>query len=336
VRSAPTSARRPIALASVAAAILSLVLLPGGGAAAAPSPADTEKQLAALGVKMDKINEAGNSARVQLKRVQTQKAGLDRQMGASQATLDESRAAVGRIAASAYRDGGMRMSAAILEGSPGQFLDQMATLEWLSSAQKATLAAAKTQQTQFDQAKTKVDLQVQSATRLQKQLDSQRTQLSKELTKWQQIKRTLAVKQNSTGGGTNNGGSSSDSGSTHVTYSGPASGNAASVVRFALAQQGEPYVFGAAGPHSWDCSGLTEMAWAQVGVSLPHSSSQQYAQIRHVSKADIEPGDLIFFYDFSHVGVYIGNNQVVHAPTEGESVKVTNISYMPYAGAGRP
>ena len=316
---------------SVAAAVLGLVLLPGGGATAAPSPADAEQQLQALGVKMDEINEQVNTARVQLKRVQTQKVGLDRQRAASQTTLDASRAEVGRLAASVYRDGGMRMSSSLLKGSPGQFLDQMATLEWLSSEQRATLAAAKVRQSQYDNAKKRVELQVKSAARLQKELESRKAQLAKEQSKWKRIKQTVAVSKDRSEG-TNQ----STTSSKRVKYTGQASGDAATVVRFALAQQGEPYVFGAAGPNAWDCSGLTEVAWARAGVALPHSSSQQYYQIRHVSRSDLKPGDLVFFYDFSHVGIYIGDNQVVHAPTEGESVKVTNIGYMPYAGAGRP
>jgi cell wall-associated NlpC family hydrolase len=332
VRSVRTHLRRPIALMSVAAAVLSLVLLPGGGATAAPSPADAEQQLQSLGIKMDKINEQANSARVQLKRVQTQKAGLERQRTASQATLDASRLQVGRIGASAYRDGGMRMSSSLLKGSPGRFLDQLATLEWLSAEQRATITTAKIRQSQYDNAKKRVELQVQSAARLQKELEGRKAQLAKEQSKWRRIKQTITVKKDATGSSTNG----SRARSTRVTYRGQASGDAATVVRFALAQQGEPYVFGAAGPHAWDCSGLTELAWAQVGVALPHSSSQQYYQIRHVSRSDLRPGDLVFFYGLSHVGVYLGNNQVIHAPTEGEVVKVTNIDYMPYAGAGRP
>jgi cell wall-associated NlpC family hydrolase len=326
VRSVRTHARRPIVLVSVLAAILSLVLLPGGGASAAPSLADAEKQLDALGVKMDKVNEQANSARVQLKRVQVQQAGLNRQLSASQAKLDASQGAVGKIAAAAYRDGGIRMSSSLLtSGSPGQFLDQMAALEWLSGQQRATIKAAKDYQAQYDDTKKRVDLQVQSGTRLQKQLNSQKAQISKDQDKWEQIRRSAYIKKYGTAG------------STDVLYNGQASGNAEVVVKFALAQQGEPYVFAAAGPNSWDCSGLTMAAWQQVGVSLPHSAHQQYNMIKHVSRGNLEPGDLVFFYsDLHHVGIYIGNGQVVHAPTTGDVVKVASIDAMPYAGAGRP
>jgi cell wall-associated NlpC family hydrolase len=353
VGSVRTSTRRPIALLSVVAVALSLALLPGGGATAAPSPADAQRQLQSLGVKMDHINEQANTARVQLNRARTRKAGLARQMSASQAALDDARAQVGQIAQSAYRDGGMRLPSSLLKGAPGDFVDQMATLEWLSDQQRATLATAKLRQAQFDDAKKRVDLQVESAARLQKQVDGRKAELAAEMRKWEKIKRSVVVKKAppKRPNRSDTGSTSSDTGSTKSDDDGTvtstpsrtsgtttvrAGGNAARVVQFALAQMGEPYVFGAAGPNSWDCSGLTEMAWAQAGVSLPHSAHLQYYQIQHVARANLRAGDLVFFYGLEHVGVYIGHNEVVHAPTPGDVVKVTNMNYMPFAGAGRP
>lgn len=119
----------------------------------------------------------------------------------------------------------------------------------------------------------------------------------------------------------------------------PASGSSkgAKALAYAKAQLGEPYVRNAAGPNSWDCSGLTMMAWGSVGVSLPHSSRQQFGRGRSVAKSDLQSGDLVFFYsDISHVGLYAGNGQVIHAPRPGKSVEYIKMSYMPYAGARRP
>ena len=94
----------------------------------------------------------------------------------------------------------------------------------------------------------------------------------------------------------------------------------------AMDQRGKPYEYGAAGPDSYDCSGLTQYAWHGAGVELPHSSSQQSSMGQPVNRADLKPGDLVFFYSpVSHVGIYVGNNEVVHAPTDGDVVKVSNI-----------
>jgi cell wall-associated NlpC family hydrolase len=115
------------------------------------------------------------------------------------------------------------------------------------------------------------------------------------------------------------------------------SGRGAKALAFARAQLGEPYVRNAAGPGSWDCSGLTMAAWGSVGVSLPHSAGQQYNRGRYVAKSDLQLGDLVFFYsDISHVGLYAGNGRVIHAPRPGKSVEYIKMSYMPYAGARRP
>ena len=98
----------------------------------------------------------------------------------------------------------------------------------------------------------------------------------------------------------------------------------------ALAQLGDPYVWAGAGPNSFDCSGLTQFAYRAAGIELPHSSRMQSTMGTPVSRADLKPGDLIFFYSpVGHVGMYIGNGQMVHAPTSGSVVKIVNVDYMP-------
>jgi peptidoglycan DL-endopeptidase CwlO len=123
--------------------------------------------------------------------------------------------------------------------------------------------------------------------------------------------------------------------STPSTVTGSSKGTKA--LAYAKAQLGEPYARSGAGPSSWDCSGLTMMAWGSVGVNLPHSSRQQSNRGQPVAKSDLQLGDLVFFYsDISHVGLYAGNGQVIHAPRPGKSVEYIKMSYMPYAGARRP
>ena len=117
----------------------------------------------------------------------------------------------------------------------------------------------------------------------------------------------------------------------------PPSGRAKAAVDYALAQVGDAYVYGATGTESWDCSGLTMGAWGQAGVSLPHSSSAQYSSGPQVSRDQLAPGDLVFYYSpISHVGMYIGNGQIVHASNPSTGVKVSPIDEMPYTGAVRP
>ena len=122
----------------------------------------------------------------------------------------------------------------------------------------------------------------------------------------------------------------------HLTKA--SSAQARRAVQFALAQVGKPYVFGAAGPGSYDCSGLTMAAWQRGGVSLPHSAADQYNYGHHVSRDALEPGDLIFFYQpIGHVTIYIGDGLMVSAPTEGENVSVVPLAAFnsDYVGATR-
>jgi len=115
-----------------------------------------------------------------------------------------------------------------------------------------------------------------------------------------------------------------------------ASGRAAVAISYAMAQVGKAYVYGAAGPNAFDCSGLMMMAWAQAGISLPHSSSAQYGVGRHVSSSDLQPGDLVFYYSpISHVAMYIGNGLIVEAANPGAGIRVSPVFSMPYAGATR-
>jgi cell wall-associated NlpC family hydrolase len=99
-------------------------------------------------------------------------------------------------------------------------------------------------------------------------------------------------------------------------------------VSVALAQVGKPYVWGAAGPDSFDCSGLIMYAWAKAGVNLPHYVPSQYSATRHVPLSQIQPGDIIYYNGFGHDGMYIGNGQIVHAPHTGDVVKVVDLYWV--------
>ena len=116
-----------------------------------------------------------------------------------------------------------------------------------------------------------------------------------------------------------------------------ASSAAQTAVNTALAQVGDRYVYGATGPNSFDCSGLTTFSYKAAGISLPRTSKAQSGFGAPVSKANLQPGDLVFFYSpVSHVGMYIGNGQMVHASTAGKPVAVVSLDSMPsYSGARR-
>ena len=119
----------------------------------------------------------------------------------------------------------------------------------------------------------------------------------------------------------------------------PAAHRRQAVLDAAYSAIGVPYVYAGSSPESgFDCSGLTMWAWAHGGVSLPHSSSAQYSALPHISRADLQPGDLVFFYSpIHHVGIYVGGGMMIHAPHTGSVVSLTSLAgYPSYVGAGRP
>jgi cell wall-associated NlpC family hydrolase len=112
----------------------------------------------------------------------------------------------------------------------------------------------------------------------------------------------------------------------------------AKVLAFARTQLGKPYQYGATGPKAYDCSGLTGAAWRAAGVSLPRTSQQQFAVGQKVAEADLRPGDLVFFYGDkpTHVALYVGDGQIIHAPRPGKTVEYSKLAFMPFSGARRP
>ncbi|GAA1135025.1 hypothetical protein GCM10009630_37170 [Kribbella jejuensis] len=141
------------------------------------------------------------------------------------------------------------------------------------------------------------------------------------------------------GGGGNGSGNGNDGGG------GSSSGHGAkAAIRFAMHQLGDMYLWGATGPNRWDCSGLTQGAWEQAGVQLPHYSVAQYEQIQHIQEDDLRPGDLIFWATnpndpgtIHHVAMYIGNGMMIHAPRTGKPVQIDSVYYwIPPNFFGRP
>ncbi|MFJ9621400.1 NlpC/P60 family protein [Streptomyces sp. NPDC101181] len=145
------------------------------------------------------------------------------------------------------------------------------------------------------------------------------------------------------GGGTgpgSGGGTGTGSGTGTGGGSGTGSGYAAKaekVLAFARAQIGKPYVWGASGPSSYDCSGLTQAAWREAGVDLPRTTWDQVKTGTRVATSDLAPGDLVFFYDdISHVGIYKGGGMMIHAPKPGANVREESVYSMPIYGSVRP
>lgn len=327
--------------------------------------AEAAQLIAAKGHELEVVTEDFNTAREELAADQAAAAQAATDAAAAQQAYSGAQQSVTSVARTAYTGGNQLSSlqAMLTSGSAGEFVDQMTTLDQLSAhstevldaAQSANDSAAAAQQT-AEQTAADAQAQLDSVTAQQAALNSQiadyQAQYSALSAAEQQAAQAAAAAAaaaapaaTSSSSSSASSSSSSSSSSRSAPASEEASGGSTVVansaaaqiaVDTAMAQRGDPYVWAASGPNSFDCSGLVQYAYAAAGISLPHSSRMQASMGQAVSRADLQPGDLIAFYSpVSHIGIYIGNGMMVHAPTSGDVVKVSSVDMSGYAGARR-
>lgn len=179
------------------------------------------------------------------------------------------------------------------------------------------------------ESKQKIEKKIAEAEQIEAGLKKEQTRKLAQLDKEKAQEAKSEWNSSGSGGGSSTA-TDSGSGTTKV------SGAAGKAVDFALAQIGKPYVWGAVGPSSYDCSGLTSTAWAKAGHPIPRTSQGQWQGLTRVSLSSVRPGDLIIYYDATHVGMYIGNGMIVHAPRPGRTVTTAPAASMPILGVVRP
>ncbi|HEX8859607.1 MAG TPA: NlpC/P60 family protein [Actinomycetes bacterium] len=272
-------------------------------------------------------------AKLVLQQTQRSAAGLQRRAAGARRELDRLSAIISAQAADTYVNGaGAGLASVLGAGDPNVAFDRMQTLSVLAQQNSDRLANLRAAEQAYQQglaALTKVQRQ-QAA-----ELDRLATRKAEVQRLVDQTERLLAQARASA--------ASQRAVVANVDPGLPAgsapapSGSVAAVVRYAEAQVGKPYVWGADGPGSFDCSGLTMMAWRQAGISLPHSAAAQYNVGRHVTRAELRPGDLIFRYSpISHVAMYVGNGMQVAATHTGSTVKLQSAFQGEIVGYSRP
>jgi cell wall-associated NlpC family hydrolase len=342
-----TDIRRGLRLAVSCLAVVALAAVVPGSAAASPRPSLHKVQ-----VKVDKLNRAAdaatetyNNARVQFAEANRRLTVVKHRLASKQAEVDAMQTSVGKLASAAYMSGGVDPTMQILlADDPKAFLQSAVALNQLGRQQAATLERVVAARQGLASARNDVTQQRARASALTGQIASQKQAIESKLAEAKQLLGTLQTDQlakytaavQAVADRGHSVASRSRAGDI-PSYDGPASGRASEAIKDAYAQLGDPYIYGAAGPGSFDCSGLTMFAWAAAGVSLPHSSSAQYSSTRHVAISDLQPGDLVFYYTpISHVAIYIGGGRIIHAPHPGQSVEIASLNMMPLVGAARP
>ena len=348
-----TPVRSRSLLAGLLLAVFGISVLPGAAAAGPKANLNqVQRQVDQLNRQAEQAAERYNTAKVELTDTTRQLRAARNKYAATQRRLDAMQVLVGRIAVASYKSGGLDSSVQLLlSDDPTGFLRQAADLtqvtkhqdHLLADMQTARLSAAVDRKAVAEQQARAKDLQGEIAAEkrsIEGKLATARALLGRLEAK--QRAQLMSVRQAATNralGARSDAmrASRSSRDGDFPTYDGPASGRAAVAVKTAFAQLGDPYVWGAAGPGSFDCSGLTMYSWGAAGVSLPHSSSAQYSAVPHVSISNLQPGDLVFYYSpISHVGIYIGGDRVIDAPYPGLSVHISGLYSMPLVGAGRP
>jgi cell wall-associated NlpC family hydrolase len=231
----------------------------------------------------------------------------------------------------------------MVSGSADEFVNRMSTLQLVAGHQGELLAVAADANTAAAAAQAQVQASVAEAQRQYDAVAAQQADLEDQIAEYRAIQdRLSAEERQAVAAAAQEAARASRAERTEplAAASAPvvANSDAAQIaIDAAMAQRGKPYVWAAGGPGSFDCSGLTQYAFKAAGISLPHSSRLQSQMGQAVSRAELQPGDLVFFYSpVSHVGIYIGGGQMVHAPTSGDVVKVAPIDAMGgYAGARR-
>jgi cell wall-associated NlpC family hydrolase len=335
-------ARGPVALLALLLSLLGVVVVPATGVLAEPpiSPAAARRELARLDAEVDDAVEEYNDARIALTKAQRHAAAVQARVAKAEAALTAHRRRMGGFISAAYQSGGIDTFVTLMtEAEPTTFLDQAAALDQIARDQAGQLrelkAAARRLKAQQEEAKAAVE-----ATRaVERRLAAARTAIESRLARQQQlldIVESRAARAARLARAAEQARRQRATRSTGRVYSGTASGRAKIAVTEAYRQLGKPYRWGAAGPNSFDCSGLTMWVWGKAGVSLPHSSRAQYGYGRHVSRSELLPGDLVFFgHPIHHVGIYVGNGQYIAAPHTGDVVGFRSVNRGDWAGATR-
>lgn len=335
------------------------VLAAPATAFAAPSPtpsptasptAVTNKDIEAVRKQLDGLyhhaavaTDAYNAAEEKAEQQSAQIVALARKIVKGQERLAELKARAGAAAAAQYRTYGLSDEARLmLSDDPQEFLDSTGRVLQGQRATKALIAElARTQQdlkqyaddasaqwTKLEAnrkakatAKKKVEQQIAAAEKLESQLEAKEKKRLAELE--EQAAHRAQTAWLDSGVLKDVSGNASEAGKTAVAY--------------ATNQIGKPYEWGAEGPDSYDCSGLTSQAWASAGKPIPRTSQEQWKQLKHVDVEDMRPGDLIIYFDdASHVAMYLGDGAIVHAPRPGRTVTIAGAGSMPILGVVRP
>jgi cell wall-associated NlpC family hydrolase len=364
--------RRRAALLAGLTATLALTLLPTGAAhadqATTVDTAGGQAQVQALADKAEIVIEKYDASQDALAAAQIQLSTDRAAIAAAQTTVDSTQGFVDAIARDAYESGALGGAASVLlSQDPQAALRGADYLERLAQNRDRELAEATSARNTLVQAQATTNQELASVQALQVSLQADQKTINALIGKQQAAlvvtqaqaatqaaAQVAATTQVSRGQARTALPKAAVALAAKVAAPAPkaapkaaapvaavpavASSRAAAALRYAYAQLGKPYRYGASGARTFDCSGLTMRAWAAAGVAISHNAAAQYGSTRHVARSALQPGDLVYFgRPIHHVGIYVGGGEFIEAPYTGADIRISNLSNRhDYAGASRP
>ncbi|NUV30101.1 MULTISPECIES: NlpC/P60 family protein [Streptomyces] len=327
----PSRTRVTVLTATAAAA----VALTSQTAHADPKPSKTEvkAKVDKLYEEAEKASEKYNGAKEKQDKLEGQIGNLQDKVARGQEELNELRQALGSAASAQYRTGGIDPSLQLLlSADPDDYLDKASALDQLSSKQAEGVKKIQAKQRDLAQQRQEAQAKLQDLSDTRKELGDKKKQVQGKLADAQKLLNSLTAAERAEIQQEEERASRSAGDRVELGDAVPASNRGAAALAAAKSKVGTPYVWGATGPNSFDCSGLTSWAFSQAGYTIPRMSQDQAnAGTRIASQSALKPGDLVIFYsDLHHVGFYAGNGQVLHAPKPGANVRYESINNMPY------
>ncbi|MFG2482120.1 NlpC/P60 family protein [Streptomyces virginiae] len=311
-----------------------------------PTPAQVKSEVDRLYQEAEAATEQYNGAKEQADEAERALTGLREETARRTDQLNTARSALGTLAASQYRSGSLGTAVQLaLASDPQEYLSQAAFIARAGDRNAAGITTVRRRLDEVGKLREQASGRLADLRSRQQELASHKAVIEEKLTTAKNMLARLTAEERAAyeagspgGSATTPAGSAGSAASEGSTPPPPSDGSrAARAVAFAYSAIGKPYVWGATGPGSFDCSGLTQAAWRSAGVSLPRTTYTQINAGRRVSRDQLAPGDLVFFYSgVTHVGLYIGNGQMIHAPRPGSTVRLAPIDSMPWAGASRP
>lgn len=309
-------------------------LVPGSPAQAEPEIDDVQARVDTLFYEAEQASERYNDARIELEELEQDLASLRSDERREDTSLDEVRSQARDAILRQYAGTSLSAVGEVLAaGDPGEFLEQMSTMSSYQRLQQGLFDDYRTGLKELGIRRDATSRRLEQVAATESQLAEEKATIDEKLEQAEGLLERLEEEERREVLSRDTVQRSDVPAVSDV----PASGRAGAAVAYAMAQVGDAYVYGAAGPNAFDCSGLTMMAWAAAGVALPHSSSAQFSSGTRVAASDLQPGDLVFYYSpISHVGMYIGNGMIADAANPGTDVRVAGLYSMPYVGAVRP